>query len=156
MKLILLDVDGVLTNGRVTLDAQGNEFKTICYRDLDAIGIGRVAGYEFAFVTGEDTKMVEVLANRFAVKIVYSGAKDKLMVVNQVSQKYGIPLENLMYVGDSDRDAPALKSVGLSVAPKDASDKALAAAQHIAESNGGEGVLHEVVSKLLDGEIVFP
>ncbi|MDL2272451.1 hypothetical protein LJC23_05400, partial [Desulfovibrio sp. OttesenSCG-928-I05] len=75
MKIILTDVDGVLTDGRITLDVHGNETKVICYRDLDAIGIGRRAGYEFAFATGENTGMVDVLAKRFGVTKVYPGAK---------------------------------------------------------------------------------
>ena len=113
MKLILTDVDGVLTTGRVTMDIYGNETKTICYRDLDAIGIGRKAGYDFAFVTGEDTEMVRVLAKRFTIERIYAGKKDKLKAMQEISQEFDVPLSGLLYIGDSDRDAPALEVVGL-------------------------------------------
>jgi YrbI family 3-deoxy-D-manno-octulosonate 8-phosphate phosphatase len=156
MKLILVDVDGVLTDGRVTLDVHGNETKTICYRDLDAIGIGRRAGYEFAFVTGEDTEMVRVLAKRFFIELVYAGAKDKLKAMHSISKEFDIPLSGLLYIGDSDRDSPALEAVGLGIAPADASTNAKAAAHVQTDSKGGYGVLLEVVDKLIAGKWRFP
>jgi len=156
MKLILVDVDGVLTDGRVTLDVHGNETKTICYRDLDAIGIGRRAGFEFAFVTGEATAMVRVLARRYGVELVYAGAKDKLAAVRRISEEFDIPLSGLIYIGDSDRDAPALEAVGLGIAPHDGSARAKATAHFITDYGGGEGVLLEVVDNLISGRLNFP
>jgi YrbI family 3-deoxy-D-manno-octulosonate 8-phosphate phosphatase len=155
-KLILIDVDGVLTDGRVTLDINGNETKSICYRDLDAIGIGRRAGYEFAFVTGEDTEMVRVLAKRFTIEIVYAGAKDKLKAMREISERFGTPLSGLLYIGDSDRDAPALEAVGLGIAPSDASASAKSASHVQTESKGGYGVLLEVIDKLIAGKWRYP
>ena len=156
MKLILVDIDGVLTDGRVTLDIHGNETKTICYRDLDAIAVGRRAGYDFAFVTGEDTEMVRVLAKRFFIERVYPGSKDKLKAIMDISEEFDVPLNGLLYIGDSDRDAPALEAVGLGIAPADASAKAKAAAHVQTDSKGGYGVLLEVVDKLIDGKWRFP
>ena len=156
MKLILVDVDGVLTDGRVTLDIHGNETKTICYRDLDAIAVGRRAGYDFAFVTGEDTEMVKALAKRFCIERVYAGAKDKLKAMKDISKEFGIPLSGLLYIGDSDRDSPALEAVGLGIAPSDASASAKTAAHVQTDSKGGYGVLLEVVDKLIAGKWRFP
>jgi YrbI family 3-deoxy-D-manno-octulosonate 8-phosphate phosphatase len=156
MKLILIDVDGVLTDGRVTLDIHGNETKTICYRDLDAIAIGRRAGYDFAFVTGEDTEMVRVLAKRFSIELVYAGAKNKLKAMQDISKEFNLPLNRLLYIGDSDRDSPALEAVGLGIAPADASASAKAAAHVQTDSKGGYGVLLEVVDKLIAGKWRFP
>jgi len=151
MQLIMTDIDGVLTDGRVTLDALGNETKAICYRDLDAIGIGRQAGYDFAFVTGEASEMAWQLAKRFAVEWLYTGAKDKFAAIHAVSKELGIPLSDLIYIGDSDRDAPALEAVGLGIAPNGATPRAMAAAHIITDCCGGSGVLMEVVNKLIDG-----
>lgn len=155
MKLILTDVDGVLTDGRVNIDVNGNETKTICYRDLDAIGIGRRAGYDFAFVTGEDTDMVKALAERFNIQKVYSGAKDKLSALTSISQELGCCLEELIYIGDSDRDAPGLEVVGLSVAPMDGTPRAKAASRYITDARGGYGVLFETVDKIISKEWDF-
>lgn len=156
MKMILTDVDGVLTDGRLTLDTQGNETKVICYRDLDAIGIGRRAGYEFAFATGENTPMVTVLARRFGVGKVYPGAKDKLAALDLFCSEYSLRREQVIYIGDSDRDAPALAAAGLGIAPCDASAKALAAARVITTAAGGSGVLLEAVNGLIDGFLTLP
>ena len=156
MKLILVDVDGVLTDGRVTLDVRGNETKSINYRDLDAVGIGRRAGYDFAFVTGEDTEMVRALAKRFSIELVYAGAKDKLKAVQEISKEFDIPLSGLVYIGDSDRDAPALEVVGLGIAPQDASPNAKSASLVQTECKGGNGVLLEAISKLNAGKWRFP
>ena len=156
MKMIFTDVDGVLTDGRFTLDIHGNETKTICYRDLDAIGIGRSAGYDFAFVTGEKTKMVQTLADRFNIRHVYAGAKDKLEAMYRISEEFDVPIASLIYIGDSDRDAPALKAVGLGIAPIDATPKAKAASHVLTDTKGGQGILLEVVNKLTTGEWKFP
>lgn len=156
MKLILTDIDGVLTDGRVTLDERGCESKTICYRDLDAIGVGRRAGYDFVFVTGEDSEMARLLARRFTVERLYTGAKDKLAALRAIEAELNIPLCNQIYIGDSDRDAPALKAVGLGIAPSDASPCAQAASNVVTQCKGGFGVLLEVVDKLLSGELKYP
>lgn len=156
MKIILIDVDGVLTDGRVTIDINGNETKTISYRDLDAIAVGRRAGYDFAFVTGEDTQMVKALAKRFSIERVYAGQKDKLAAMRKISEEFNTPLSGLLYIGDSDRDAPALEAVGLGIAPKDATAAAKAAAHVQTDSKGGHGVLLEVVDKLIAGKWNYP
>lgn len=156
MKLILTDIDGVLTDGRVIVDGHGGETKAICYRDLDAIGIGRRAGYDFAFVTGEDTEMARFLSRRFRVERLYTGAKDKLAALRSIEAELGIPLSNLIYIGDSDRDVPALEAVGLGIAPCDAAPKAKAASKIITQCRGGFGVLLEVIDKLIAGELLFP
>jgi len=156
MRLILTDVDGVLTDGRVTLDVNGNEMKSICYRDLDAIAIGRKAGFDFAFVTGENTEMVNALAKRFSIERVYAGQKDKLEAMHRISKDFNVPLSGMLYIGDSDRDAPALKAVGLGIAPNDATENAKACANVKTDSNGGYGVLLEVVNKLIAGKLSFP
>jgi YrbI family 3-deoxy-D-manno-octulosonate 8-phosphate phosphatase len=156
MKLILTDVDGVLTDGRVTIDVNGTETKSICYRDLDAIGIGRAHGYDFAFVTGENTPMVNALATRFNIGKIYTGQKDKLASMKVIAAELGVSLSNLLYIGDSDRDVPALNVVGVGIAPRDATASALNAANYITESKGGYGVLLEVVDRLISGKIKFP
>jgi YrbI family 3-deoxy-D-manno-octulosonate 8-phosphate phosphatase len=156
VRLILTDVDGVLTDGRIMLDIYGNEMKNICYHDLDAIAVGRKAGYDFVFVTGENTKMVNLLAKRFCVEKVYAGKKDKLAAMHNISAELGVPMSGLLYIGDSDRDAPALEAVGLGIVPADASANAKAAAHVQTDCKGGYGVLLEVVDKLIAGKWRFP
>lgn len=156
MKWIFTDVDGVLTDGRVTIDINGNETKTISYRDLDAIGVGRRNGYDFAFVTGEDSKMVRVLANRFNVEVVYAGAKNKVPILTQAAENFGLSISEVFYIGDSDRDAPVLEICGFGIAPRNATINAKMAANYVTEVDGGHGVLLEVVDKLITGKLYYP
>ncbi len=145
MRFIVTDIDGVLTDGRFCLDAKGNESKQICYRDLDAIGIGRRNGFEFIFVTGESGELVSRIADRFNVKYVYEGAKDKLSIMKEICNRFSVSRDQLVYIGDSDRDAPALAYVARSYCPKDATRKAKASSKTILDLNGGFGVLLEVL-----------
>ena len=156
MKWIFTDVDGVLTDGRVQIDVYGNETKTISYRDLDAIGVGRRSGYDFVFVTGEDTEMVKVLAKRFGVEAVYSGAKDKVPVITKVAERLGIDISEILYIGDSDRDVPVLEICGFGISPRNGTIKAKLAANYVTEVNGGHGVLLEVVDRLISGKLTYP
>ena len=153
MKWVLVDVDGVLTDGRVTIDVHGNETKSICYRDLDAIGKGRAHGYDFAFVTGEDTPMVNILAQRFKINRIYAGQKDKLASIKAIAAELDVEVDELLYIGDSDRDAPALNAVGFGIAPRDATTSAKLAANFITDTDGGYGVLLEVIDRLIAGKI---
>ncbi len=152
IRYILTDVDGVLTDGRFYLDIHGNETKAICYRDLDAIGVGRSSGLDFAFATGEQGKMVEVLARRFNITKVYQNAKDKKEALEAFCCEMAISLDEVVYIGDSDRDAPALAAASISFAPCDATEKALQSAKYITKSSGGTGVLLEVVNMLIEGK----
>jgi YrbI family 3-deoxy-D-manno-octulosonate 8-phosphate phosphatase len=156
MRWIFTDVDGVLTDGRVSIDVHGNETKIISYRDLDAIGVGRRNGYDFVFVTGEDTEMVRVLAKRFGVEVVYAGAKDKIPVISQAVEKLDMTVSEVLYIGDSDRDVPVLEICGFGIAPRNGTIHAKLAANYVTEVDGGYGVLLEVVDKLIAGKIKHP
>ncbi|MBP2630526.1 MAG: gmhA [Firmicutes bacterium] len=151
IKYIFADIDGVLTDGKVWIDAQGNENKPICYRDLDSIAIGRKAGLEFVFVTGENTALAREIARRFKVEPAVFGAKDKLSAIKNLIDTMKIDKECICYIGDSDRDASAIGYVGLGIAPKDGSKKAREAADFISDSVGGSGVLFEVVENIIEG-----
>lgn len=150
IKYIISDIDGVITDGRFYIDENGNESKQLCYRDLDAIGIGRKAGLEFVFVTAESGKMVEVIANRFHVPEVVSGAKDKLAALKMICEQKDIDSAQVCYIGDSDRDAPAIAFAGLGIAPVDGTRKAISAAKYVTAAKGGFGVLLEVVDAIIN------
>lgn len=156
MKYIVTDIDGVLTDGTVTIDAQGNEQKKICYRDLDAIGTGRKAGYEFIFITGEDTPIARFIARRFGIEKVFFGAKQKLKVLNEAAPELNLDIKNIVYIGDSDNDIELLEAAGLGIAPRDGTFRAKQSAKVITDAKGGTGVLLEVLDKLLLKKLSFP
>lgn len=145
VSLLALDIDGVLTDGRVTISAAGEEVKRLNFHDLDALTALRKDGLPVVFITGEQGVLVDAIAGRFGVETVLQGAKDKLAAVERVSAEYGVPLADICYVGDSDRDAPALAAVGLALAPADATPGAKAAADRVLMAVGGAGAAAEAV-----------
>ena len=150
IRVLALDIDGVLTDGKVTLDATGRESKTLCYRDIDAVFAAHGEGLTVVLVTGEDSPMVDVIARRLNVSRVYRNAKDKGTVLTQVSRDLDVPVHEISYIGDSTRDAPALTLVGLGLAPADAAEAARAVAHRVLSHRGGEGAVSEALTLILE------
>lgn len=150
IKYIFADMDGVVTDGTVRIDKHGKESKAICFRDLDAIGIGRRAGIEFAFVTGEDTPIAHFMAKRFGVDTVVFGAKDKKAAVENLLLQLGLSADEICYIGDSARDIPAIELAGIGVTVQDGVLAARRAADIVTECRGGTGALLELVETILE------
>jgi YrbI family 3-deoxy-D-manno-octulosonate 8-phosphate phosphatase len=149
IRLLVLDVDGVLTDGTVTLDEEGRESKRLFFRDVDAVHAARRAGLRLALVSGEATRMVDVVARRLEIDDVHAGRHDKAEAVAEVAAAADVRLEEVCFVGDGNRDAPALELVGLGLAPADASDAARKAADRILAASGGRGAVEEAVAFVL-------
>jgi D-sedoheptulose 7-phosphate isomerase len=147
--LLALDVDGVLTDGCVTLTPSGEESKGIAFRDLDALGRARRAGLRVALVTGEEGPLVMAIAAKAGAEFVLPGAKDKCAALEALSANAAVPLSRICYIGDSDRDALAFPGVGLSLCPADASRAARRTASRVLSARGGAGAVEEAVDFLL-------
>ena len=145
IQLLALDIDGVLTDGRVTLAADGTETKRLNFHDLDHLTLARREGLPVVLITGETGPLVTAIARRFGVEGVMMGAKDKLAAVRQVAAEHQVELNRVCYVGDSDRDAPALAAVGLGLAPANATPVAQSAAHRVLTRAGGDGAAAEAV-----------
>lgn len=154
--ILALDIDGVLTDGRVLYTSDGQEQKYISFRDIDAIFKAHRCGLKVALVTGEDTPWVQSIVHRLQVEHVIQGAKDKLEAVRSLAKQLKKTLAAICYIGDSDRDAPALAAVGLGIAPANATAKARAAADLVLQSDGGYGVVHEALEYILEQRINTP
>lgn len=150
IKYIFADMDGVVTDGTVRIDENGKESKAICFRDLDAIGIGRKAGVEFAFVTGEDTPIAHFMARRFGVETAVFGAKDKKIAVEGLLARLNLTADEICYIGDSARDVPAIELAGVGATVQDGVLAARRAADIVTECRGGTGALLELVETLLE------
>ncbi len=148
ISILALDIDGVLTDGKVLLDASGEERKTISYHDIDAVFSARRRGLEVALVTAEDTPWVDFIAARLEIEDVFREAKDKLKAIHELAEHFGVSLGQICYVGDSDRDAPALRAVGLGIAPANATAIAQQAARIVLNSMGGHGAVAEALQSL--------
>ncbi len=151
--LLALDVDGVLTDGSVTITPSGEESKGIAFRDLDALARARRAGLRIALVTGEEGPLVMAIAAKAGAEFVLPAAKDKVAALEALSANAAVPLSRICFVGDADRDALAFPLVGISLSPADGSRAARRTASRVLTAKGGAGAVEEAVDLLLgEGE----
>jgi len=145
---IALDIDGVLTDGRVTYNEKGEESKTLSYRDIDAVFEFRRRGVTVVLLTAEKTPWVDFLAKRLEVSRCYQGEKNKAEALRRMMRGMSLDEKTLAYIGDSDRDAPALKLVKWGLAPSNATALAKKAARRVLKSAGGQGAVWEALTLL--------
>lgn len=149
IKAVVLDVDGVLTDGSVFVNEQGEQLRTFYVRDGYAIQLAMQFGLHIWVITGGKSVGVEKRMHGLGVKEVFSGIVDKLGHVFQLAEKYGIDLSEIMYVGDDMPDLLPMKSIGLPVCPKDAAEEIKAVSKYISPFDGGRGVVRDVLEKVL-------
>lgn len=143
IKLIVSDIDGVLTDGRITLshpyDSDGT--KTLCFKDFDAVGMLKDIGVNVCLITGEKDGFVDEVIRRFNPKICISGCKDKALALEDISKKMMVAIDEMAYMGDGKYDIPALQEAGLSICPMDAIQEVKNVSDVTLEVNGGYGCL---------------
>jgi len=149
IKLILLDVDGVLTDGRVGILPDGTEIKYFSIYDGLAIRLAQEVGLEVAFISGRNSKEVSVRARELGVKTVIHGSKDKLSDLKQLAAERNLELDEVAYVGDDLPDIPVLQHVGFSAAPQNASEPVKYYVHYVTRAKGGDGAVREVIDLLL-------
>lgn len=149
IKAVVMDVDGVLTDGTVWLDEIGHETKRISFADVMGVSLGRRAGLLFALVSGESGPSLEQIAAKFGVGEVYRGCKDKAAAVRDFAGRHDLELTEVCFIGDDVNDVPALEICGLAVAPADAQPAAAAKATLVTSRTGGGGSVREVIDLLL-------
>lgn len=145
IRALALDIDGVITDGTAAPTDSGDEEKRFSFQDLDAVTQARRSGLKIAMITAEDNLSVDRIARRFNCDLVKRGAKDKLLALESLSSELHLSLDEICYVGDGDRDAPALRNVGMGLAPSNATASAKAAAHRILDKSGGHGAIAEAV-----------
>jgi 3-deoxy-D-manno-octulosonate 8-phosphate phosphatase (KDO 8-P phosphatase) len=149
IRLLALDVDGVLTDGRLYFDSQGNELKAFNTRD----GLGLKAlqrfGIELAIITGRKSPMVSVRATQLDIRHVYQGSDDKLSAYMDLLQKTGLSAEQVCYAGDDWVDLPVLLRVGLSVTVADADAEVRNRVHWVTARAGGQGAVRELCDLIL-------
>jgi 3-deoxy-D-manno-octulosonate 8-phosphate phosphatase (KDO 8-P phosphatase) len=147
--LLVLDVDGVLTDGRITYTADGVEIKSFHVRDGVAIAFWQRLGRKTAIVSGRASKAVDVRAAELGVTLVRQGTADKRLALRQILALTGVRPEQVCGVGDDLPDVPLLRACGLAVAVADACEEAKAAAHYVTRAPGGYGAVREVVELIL-------
>ena len=154
IRLMALDIDGVITDGKVTVDSSGNEYKTFDFKDIDALFYLHGKNVEIAFITGESGGIAELFRQRFKAGHFYQGCHAKAEALTDLLNKTGIPAEECCYVGDARCDVGALQLAGYSAAPANAVEEAREAAKIKLEKRGGDGCIWELFRKLEDAGVI--
>ncbi len=148
IELVVFDIDGVITDGSVIIDMNGNEQKKINLKDIDAIFEMHRRGFRLAAITGEETNIVSYFEKRFPWEYFFKGNKTKQKTLQQIEEATGIKRENICYVGDGKYDVDPLLYAGLGICPANAIDKAKIASDIVLQNNGGEGCIWEMLDIL--------
>ena len=149
IQLVLTDVDGVLTDGRVIFDNQGVESKQFHIRDGQGMRLWQQSGGTLGIVTGRSSQVVKLRAAELDIDIVRQGVKDKLHVVRSICEELHLQLSQVAYLGDDLPDWAVIKHVGLGVAVGDAAEELQQDADYVTSLPGGQGVMREVIELLL-------
>ncbi len=149
IKLVIFDVDGVLTDGSIILDNKGNEFKLFHVRDGHGIKMLIKAGITVAMITGRYSKVIERRALELGIKEVYQKCHDKRIAFRHLIEKYSVDPKEVAYIGDDIVDLPLLKMSGFSASVADGSEEAKNASKIITKNRGGRGAVREVCEFIL-------
>lgn len=150
LKAILFDVDGVLTDGKITLDSNGEEIKSFNVRDGQLIDFMRSQGFVFGAISGRKSKALECRLKEMNVDFYKLGVVDKKIAVQEFLRKFNFKKSEVGFIGDDVIDIEVLKYVGYSFAPKDASQNVLNIVKIITSAKGGEGVLREIIDCVIN------
>lgn len=148
IRLIAMDVDGTMTDGKIYVGQQGEVMKVFCVKDGYGIRILREMGIIPAIVTARSSEIVENRAKELSITEVYQGVEDKVEVLKGLGRKYGIGPESMAYVGDDLPDLPAIRYVGHSFCPSDSVAEVRSAATHVLHARGGDGAIREIAEHI--------
>ena len=149
IRMLVLDVDGVLTDGQLYFDNQGNEMKTFCTRDGLGLRALQSQGTELALITGRQSEIVAQRAAQLGITRVYQGRNDKLNAFNDLLSDTGMDEQKVCYAGDDWLDIPVLDRVGLSVSVADAHPVVKNRVHWVTSLGGGKGAVREICDLLL-------
>ncbi|NLL94219.1 MAG: HAD hydrolase family protein [Thermoplasmatales archaeon] len=151
IRMLVMDVDGTLTDGRIHIGADGELFKSFDVKD--GYGIKQICkkyGIITVIITGRESKIVEIRSNELEIDEVHQAVSDKKSVLIALSSKYGLKPIQIAYVGDDLNDLSAIEYVGTSFAPSDSHPKVKERVNHVLHSAGGHGAVRECIDIIID------
>ena len=152
VKLLLMDCDGVLTDGLLWLTEDDDEQKTFHARDGQGISLIHRAGLRTGIISGRKSTAVERRAQDLKMSYVRQYAKDKIKTLDEIVAEAGTSLEECAFVGDDLADIPPMRLVGLAVAVADAAEETKQAAHYVTGTKGGRGAVREVCELILKAQ----
>lgn len=152
IKLLILDVDGVMTDGRIIFDSNGIESKFFNVKDGHGIKMLQRGGIEVGIISGRESQVVTNRAAELGIRLVYQKSLDKLAPYNKMLAETGLMEEETAFIGDDLIDIPVLKRVGFAAAPADAVTEVLPFVNYVTSKSGGWGAVREVCDMILKAQ----
>ncbi len=155
IRLVLIDVDGTLTDGKLYILPEGEEIKGYDVKDGAGIILAQKVGIKVGIITGKVSENVIERAKRLRVFDVYTGVFNKLPVLKEFTEKYGIKEDEVCYIGDDVGDYNIMKAVGFPVAVKEAHYKIKEISKYITEHSAGSGAVREVFDIIFESQNLY-
>jgi 3-deoxy-D-manno-octulosonate 8-phosphate phosphatase (KDO 8-P phosphatase) len=152
IKLLLMDCDGVLTDGRITLLPNGDEQKTFHVRDGHGIVLLHRAGLRSGIISGRNSSLVERRAKELGIEFIRQGAWNKLDDFEEILEQAGVTPEETAFIGDDVTDIPLMVRVGLAVAVADAVSETIKVAHLVTVTKGGHGAIREITDFIIKNQ----
>lgn len=152
IKLVLMDCDGVLTDGRLWLTSDGEEQKTFDVRDGQGIALLHVAGLKSGIISGRTSAALERRAQELGVSIVRQGVSNKVAEFEMIIAEVSLRADECAFIGDDLADIPVMSRAGLAIAVADSVAETLQAAHYVTTSNGGNGAVRESCELILKAQ----
>ena len=152
IRMIIMDVDGVLTDGSIIYSSDGLEFKRFHVHDGYGIFRGREKGLMFSIISGRTSKVTSIRAKKLEIADLYQGDSDKVNIFQKIKRKYDLKYEEVCFIGDDEFDLPLLRKVGFSAAPSDAVARVRKEVDYITKAKGGRGAVREVIDMILEAK----
>lgn len=152
IKLILLDVDGVLTDGSIILGESNHELKIFNIKDGLGIKLAQEGGIEIGIISGRSSETVKRRSDELDIKILHQEQTDKLKAYEQIKTDLGLTDDQIAFIGDDLNDLKVLQKAGLSCTVNDACDEVKAQVDYVARCPGGKGAVREVIELILKSQ----
>jgi 3-deoxy-D-manno-octulosonate 8-phosphate phosphatase (KDO 8-P phosphatase) len=152
VKLLITDIDGVMTDGRIVYSVYGDELKFFDVTDGFGISLLNRAGIKTVIITAKKSRIVKLRARDLKVAKAYAGHIDKRIPFNDVLKRFKIPAEEICFIGDDLIDVPILKQVGFAVSVPNGMEEVKAVAHHITTKSGGRGAIRELCELILKSQ----
>lgn len=152
VNLLLMDCDGVLTDGKLYYSEKGEEIKVFHVHDGQGLVLWHRAGFRSGIITGRNSKMLEVRANELGINFLKQGSKNKLNDFEQILEESGTSENEVAFIGDDVGDLNLLKKVGFSIAVANAIETIFTEVDYVTKLEGGSGAVREVVQLILNAK----
>ena len=149
IKLLLMDCDGVLTDGRLYFSERGEDLKVFYVRDGQGLTKWHAAGFGSGIISGRNSPLVEMRARQLGIEFIWQGRDDKVSAFHEILAAANVAPAEVAFIGDDTPDAEVMPLVGLAVAVGDAHDTAKAAAHYVTRATGGNGAVREMIDLIL-------